>query len=321
MSNRLTRRTFATSALLVPAALGLSRGGDHAAAWQDASAAGIGDPVEAAVNQSELEVAGNIEQLYQLMHPDSVAEVPLFAVEYWYENSFRPLGPEAIEVSGVEYIEWTWEVNGVTYPDTAEISYTQAYADGSIVEDQLHLVAENESWRWFFGRSREFVDEQIEVASPGVYPGEPGAVPEWAVGALENGLDGFDNLPETYPGEEEATLETDGGPAGDQGRRYVSPDGYPVAVVEVQENSGTGGARTYISQRIDALSRGPGFAVLSWNLSPRTSVPHATVSGFGSDATGNVIYTIVGDDETGRVVTVSSRNQDIIDVLGDLMAQ
>src|SRR5699024_5746374 len=49
-----------------------------------------------------------------------------------------------------------------TYPYTAEVSFTQPFADGSVATDVVRLVQDhNGEWRWFFGRSREFVDQQI----------------------------------------------------------------------------------------------------------------------------------------------------------------
>ena len=39
--------------------------------------------------------------------------------------------------------------------------YRQPLADGSVTEDVIRLVQDQEgSWRWFFGRSQEFVDQQ-----------------------------------------------------------------------------------------------------------------------------------------------------------------
>jgi predicted metalloprotease len=117
---------------------------------------------EVAVELSVLEAEGEFDLLYDLIHPDARAEVPRGAVVGWYENDFAPLGPSEITVTGVEFVEWTWAVTGETYADTAEVSYLQPFSvEGTTVESTVHLVEFDGEWRWFFGRSREFVDEQI----------------------------------------------------------------------------------------------------------------------------------------------------------------
>lgn len=117
---------------------------------------------EVAVELSTLEAEGEFDLLYDLIHPDARAEVPRGAVVGWYENDFAPLGPGEITVTGVEFVAWTWGVTGQTYADTAEVSYAQPFSvEGTTVEGTVHLVEYEGEWRWFFGRSREFVDEQI----------------------------------------------------------------------------------------------------------------------------------------------------------------
>lgn len=54
---------------------------------------------------------------------------------------------------------WTWDVTGETYQYVAEVSYSQEFAEQT-VEDVVRLVFHDQTWRWFFGRSKEFVDEQ-----------------------------------------------------------------------------------------------------------------------------------------------------------------
>ena len=65
-------------------------------------------------------------------------------------------------VIDVEFGPWTWEVTGETYPYTATVSFEQPFADGSVVDDVVRLVQDqNGEWRWFFGRTRTFVEAQI----------------------------------------------------------------------------------------------------------------------------------------------------------------
>jgi hypothetical protein len=111
---------------------------------------------------AQLEVNADYEMLYARMHPNSKAIVSLSAVAGWYANEFAPRGPGAAQAIKVRFVDWTWLVTGTTYPETAEVTYVQDFADGSTVRDVVRLVRdETGEWRWFFGRDRAFVDEQI----------------------------------------------------------------------------------------------------------------------------------------------------------------
>ena len=115
-----------------------------------------------AVYLSQLEATGDLDTLYEWLHPDAQAVVPKEAVVGWYDAEWLPRGPELISVTSVELGEWTWGVTGTTYPNAATIAYEQPLADGSLVSDVVRLVQDDQGvWRWFFGRDRAFVDEQI----------------------------------------------------------------------------------------------------------------------------------------------------------------
>lgn len=117
---------------------------------------------QVAVELSYLESIGDFNALYDRIHPDAHALVPRAAVIGWYQNEFYPLGPGVATVTGVRFVQWTWPVNGSTYSYTAEVSFVQPFADGTVLEDVVRLVQDDlGEWRWFFGRSREFVEEQI----------------------------------------------------------------------------------------------------------------------------------------------------------------
>jgi predicted metalloprotease len=79
-------------------------------------------------------------------------------------------------------------VTGQTYPNTAIVSFKQPFADGSVVEDVVRLVQDDKGeWRWFFGRSREFVDAQIAtyaLATP--QPASPRSTVEVAMDDLNS---------------------------------------------------------------------------------------------------------------------------------------
>lgn len=121
---------------------------------------------EQAIFISELEAQGRFNRIYGLMHSDSKAIAPREAVVGWYEADVEPLEPQPItEILDVRFVSWTWEVTGERYQDTAEIHFIQPFGSGSNVtytEETIRLVEEDGEWRWFFGRSREFVDEQID---------------------------------------------------------------------------------------------------------------------------------------------------------------
>lgn len=119
------------------------------------------DPATTAVDISVLESQGRFSDIYDQMHPDAQAFIPRAAVVGWYENDFAPLGPGVITVTNVAYVSWTWPVTGKTYPNTAEVFFRQPFADGTVVSEVVRLVESGGNWRWFFGRSPEFVNEQI----------------------------------------------------------------------------------------------------------------------------------------------------------------
>lgn len=111
---------------------------------------------------SFLEATGQFNALYDLLHPDAKSIVPLAAVRGWYENEFPAQGVSVAEVVKVRFIPWTWAVNGRMYPETAEVAFCQTLSDGTVHRDEMRLVKDSQgNWGWFFGRDRDFVEEQI----------------------------------------------------------------------------------------------------------------------------------------------------------------
>lgn len=125
-----------------------------------------GDPAQAAIQLAEYEGLGEVGKLLDSLHLDARTTIPTAAIFGWYQNAYLPTGPESITVTGVRYLDWTWEVNGVTYPNAAEVSFTQPFADGETRPDVVRLVEYGGSWHWFFGRDRDFVNAQIELFAP-----------------------------------------------------------------------------------------------------------------------------------------------------------
>jgi hypothetical protein len=127
---------------------------------------------------SVLESESNWGALYDQLHPDSQLTVGRSTVAYWYQNYFAVNGPHPATITGATLVDWTWPVTGRTYPGTAEISYSQAFDNGTTVNDVVRLVqAEDGTWRWFFGRSPEFVRQIAQEA--GEY-GDARSIPERA---------------------------------------------------------------------------------------------------------------------------------------------
>lgn len=336
MPVQLDRRTFSVASLVT--AIGL--GGAGTASPVAAQSQGVidrVDPDQAAIDQSRLEVAGAIPGLYVQLHSDARAEVPLYAVAYWYETTFLPTGPELIEVTDWRIAEWTWPVTGTTYartaedgftPLTAEVSYTQRFADGSATDGTIHLVQEaTNQWRWFFGESRAFLDEQIALAEENGVPSASDA-PAWAAGAVANGPDGYAGLPDVYPGPEDAALEVvpSQGVGGRESRRYTADGETALATVEVTgfDRSAVSPLRVIETRIATDRTNGGGkprdIEVLSWSLTPATEVVHATVR-FSREDEPTVVVTYAGGTVSDWIVRISAPDEAIVTALGEAMAR
>jgi hypothetical protein len=116
------------------------------------------------------------DALYDQLHPDSQLTVDRATVVYWYETYFAPNGPNPATVTGVSLTDWTWPVTGRTYSSAAEVSYTQTFSNGDTVIDVVRLVqATDGTWRWFFGRSPEFIQQMSQEAGQNI---DPGPIPD-----------------------------------------------------------------------------------------------------------------------------------------------
>ncbi len=144
------------------------------AATSDDAASDIAATV--ARDLSQLEAEGDFDALYDRIHPDAAAIVPRAAVVGWFTDVWAPLGPGVATITGVSFDAWSWGVTGITYPGTAVVAFEQPFADGSVRSDTVRLVQDDTGeWRWFFGRDRAFVDEQIARYAPAVATTPPPA--------------------------------------------------------------------------------------------------------------------------------------------------
>lgn len=144
----------------VAAAVAGTGAAGRAAAIDAATAAG-----QAAYDISVLESQGNTDAIYDRMHPDAQVIVDRATVDHWYRASFLPNGPGPITVTGVRMVAWAWPVTGRVYPQTAEVSFYQPFATGGVDEIVRMVQGYDGEWHWFFGRSVEFVRNQMEAAT------------------------------------------------------------------------------------------------------------------------------------------------------------
>lgn len=127
---------------------------------------GSNGAAEAARELSRLESARDFGALYRRMHPDALAIVPRSAVVGWYEALFSDRETSELRVLDAVAEPWTWGVTGTTYEDAVTVSFVQPYVVNGQPEDvagEVHLVPYGGEWRWFFGASATFVDEQIAL--------------------------------------------------------------------------------------------------------------------------------------------------------------
>jgi hypothetical protein len=114
----------------------------------------------AAARIAELEAAGRFDEMYDLMHPHAQAIIPREVVVGWYDADFvnSPVPSAPVKL---RFVSWTWEVTGQTYPGAAEVVMRQRNSDGT-TDDSMRLMTDGTGgWRWFFGRDRDFLNEQI----------------------------------------------------------------------------------------------------------------------------------------------------------------
>ncbi len=126
------------------------------------------DAANRAVEISALEAARNFDAVYDLLHPDAQAFIPRAAVVGWYEDFLSDQEAGVLTVTGVSIVSWQWPVTGQTYDQTAEVSFVQPYTRNGVTSNEPEIVrlvdpGDGLGPRWFFGRSREFVDAQIAL--------------------------------------------------------------------------------------------------------------------------------------------------------------
>jgi hypothetical protein len=105
--------------------------------------------------------------LYSLIHPEARERISFEQITCWYVERYGPPVTDDVqtifstEVSKVVWADWTWNVSGTLFEESAEITYSQSSGfspeESESVEAVMHLVREDGLWRWFFGSSAEGV--------------------------------------------------------------------------------------------------------------------------------------------------------------------
>ena len=180
----------ARTLLLVLTLLTMSVGVVPPAAAQDREA----DAREATATAEEifrLADERKFNAMYDRIHPDAHAVVPRVVAVRVFEQVYEAVQAGRSEIVGVDLGSWTWGVTGVTYEYAAIIDFEQPYVDENgderTLEDTMYLVESQEEWRWFFGSTREFVDEAIAT-----YGGDLAAEPLTEGDLIENAAQDLD---------------------------------------------------------------------------------------------------------------------------------
>lgn len=256
---------------------------------------------------SRLEATEHLPALYEFyarMHPDAQEIVPRHVVIGWYRDAWQPKGPHQAVATGVRFVDWMWPVNGVTYRDVAEVSFTQTFDNAPPISDVVRLAFTEGEWRWFFGRDRTWVESQIWHYNDLAYIDQAGEVPwdlDRVVGASP---DIIRSLPPTIgraSGEavEDARYLPDYAaymPVAIQYREDTYPVGHAMAATLKPELNTAETINDLVWERVQT----PPFTLNAWNLMPPNGVAFAQFEQFGSEAVGNTQVVVFGgrDDHT-----------------------
>lgn len=110
----------------------------------------------------EMAAAGEFDDLYDAMHPDSQAVVERNVALNLFADVYSRVLVDQSQVVGMEFGAWTWEVNGETYQDSVAVDIVQPVLGESNqmewVADTVFLVKEGGNYLWFIGETSDFVD-------------------------------------------------------------------------------------------------------------------------------------------------------------------
>src|SRR3954453_21755354 len=108
---------------------------------------------------------GDFNAMYDLIPPDAREIIPRVAAVNTFQALYGAANVGRGVPTGVEFQTWTWEVTGKTYNNAAAVSFEQPYVENGedkTLESTMYLVkASDNEWRWFFGNSKDYVDQAI----------------------------------------------------------------------------------------------------------------------------------------------------------------
>ena len=110
-------------------------------------------------------VNGDYNAFFDKLHPDVLAEVPRDVALQAFAYLYGQTSPGPATITDVKLGDYTWPVNDVTYPNTAEITYTQTFKNQQGKTQQgefkMYLTPVDGQYRWFFGNSSAYINELI----------------------------------------------------------------------------------------------------------------------------------------------------------------
>lgn len=120
--------------------------------------------VAAAVNGLfAMAAARDYNGMYDALHPDSQDVISRTVALNLFNDVYSRIDAGLTQIVGIELGSWTWEVNGVTYPEAAAVDIIQQVLDEnnkpSWVQDRVYLARLDGNWHWFISSSKDFIDE------------------------------------------------------------------------------------------------------------------------------------------------------------------
>ncbi|MCC6314859.1 MAG: neutral zinc metallopeptidase [Thermomicrobiales bacterium] len=149
---------------------------------------------DAARQYLDLAIRGDYNTLFDYLHPDVLDVAPRSVALKLFEQIYAATNPGPATIEGVQLGAYTWPVNGKTYDDAAQVSYSQEFTDKNGQRQTLHttmyLVPFQGRYRWFFGNSRAYIAEAIARYAPPPPPEQPTDI-DALLKLVVNDLDGF----------------------------------------------------------------------------------------------------------------------------------
>lgn len=161
---------FAVLMLAVVVAIGNVLAARPTLARQEVDQATVQAVVEAARQVFQVTEDRTYNALYDLIHPDAHAVIPREVVLGAFAESDAAADADTAsqvgeaQVVDVQFGDWTWPVTGTTYQNAAEVTFAAPYTENGVTTTrtgQMYLVEYEGAWRWFFGNSKEAVDQAI----------------------------------------------------------------------------------------------------------------------------------------------------------------